>query len=123
MDFHLITLRNQQVILDCDVAELYGVETKRINEAVNNNPEKFPEGYIFEIDNQDVASLRSKFSTASWGGTRHIPYAITEQGIYMLMTVLKGDLAVQQSKALIRLFKQMKQYIIVVAHRKTEVSE
>ena len=59
----IITLRDQQVILDCDVAELYGVETKRINEAVNNNPEKVPDGYILEVDNQEFSILRSKFST------------------------------------------------------------
>ena len=57
----IITLRNQQVILDCDVAELYGVETKRINEAVSNNPEKFPDGYIFEIDNQERNELVENF--------------------------------------------------------------
>ena len=93
----IITLRNQQVILDCDVAELYGVETKRINEAVSNNPEKFPEGYIFEIDNQDVASLRSKFSTLKNAGrgqhTKYPPKAFTEKGLYMLATILKSPKA------------------------------
>ena len=69
----IITLRNQQVILDCDVAELYGVETKRINEAVSNNPEKFPEGYIFEVDNQEFSILRSKISTAKFSKTRQLP--------------------------------------------------
>ena len=70
----IITLRNQQVILDCDVAELYGVETKRINEAVNNNPEKFPDGYIFELENKEVISLRSKFSTlkSTWLPSRNV---------------------------------------------------
>ena len=93
----IITLRNQQVILDCDVAELYGVETKRINEAVSNNPEIFPEGYIFEIDNQDVASLRSKFSTLKNAGrgqhTKYPPKAFTEKGLYMLATILKSPKA------------------------------
>jgi hypothetical protein len=85
------TLRNQQVILDCDVAELYGVETKRINEAVGNNPEKFPEGYIFELGNQEVASLRSNFSTLKIAGrgqhTKYPPKAFTEKGLYMLATI------------------------------------
>lgn len=69
----IITLRDQQVILDCDVAELYGVETKRINEAVNNNPEKFPDGYILEVDNQEFSILRSKFSTTKFSKTRQLP--------------------------------------------------
>ena len=65
----IISLRNQQVILDADVAELYGVETKRVNEAVSNNPEKFPEGYVWEIDNQEFVDLRSKFSTTKFAKT------------------------------------------------------
>ena len=77
----IITLRNQQVILDCDVAELYGVETKRINEAVSNNPEKFPDGYIFEVDNQEFSILRSKFSTAK----RNL-----NPGIYRKLLLRKG---------------------------------
>ena len=67
----IITLRDQQVILDCDVAELYGVETKEINQAVRNNPEKFPEGYIFQIDSQEFTILRSKILTGS--KNRNIP--------------------------------------------------
>ena len=67
----IITLRNQQVILDCDVAELYGVETKRINEAVSNNPEKFPEGYVFELDKHEIDRSRSKFSTLNGQGRGH----------------------------------------------------
>ena len=76
----IVTLRNQQVILDADVAELYGVETKRINEAVGNNPEKFPEGYVWMLDNQEFAVLRSKFSTAKLQKTRQNPKAFTEKG-------------------------------------------
>jgi len=60
-------------------------------EAVKNNPDKFPEGYVFRIDRQDVTSLRPKFSTSSWGGTRHLPTAFTEKGLYMLATILKRN--------------------------------
>jgi hypothetical protein len=67
------------VILDSDVAELYGVETKRINEALKNNPEKFPEGYIFELDQDEWKNLRSKISTSSWGGKHKLPKAFTEK--------------------------------------------
>ena len=87
----IITLRNQQVILDCDVAELYGVETKRINEAVNNNPEKFPEGYVLHLKNQEITTLRSKISTLKNTGrgqhSKYPPKAFTEKGLYMLATI------------------------------------
>ena len=93
----IITLRNQQVILDCDVAELYGVATKEINQAVRNNPEKFPEGYIFEVDNQEINSLRSKILTLKNAGrgqhTKYPPKAFTEKGLYMLATILKSPKA------------------------------
>ena len=68
----IITLRNEKVIIDSDVAELYGVETKRINEAVKNNPEKFPHGYILEIDKTEIEDLRSKFSTANFQIPNHL---------------------------------------------------
>ena len=71
-------MRGKQVILDSDVAQLYGVETKRINEAVKNNPDKFPDGYLFVLENKEVADLKSKISTASWGGRRNAPTAFTE---------------------------------------------
>ena len=100
-------------MLDCDLAEIYGYSTKRFNEQIKNNLERFDEDFRFRLTDAEFCNLRSNFSTSSWGGTRYIPYAFTEQGIYMLMTVLKGDLAVQQSKALIRLFKQMKDYILL----------
>ncbi len=84
----IITLRNQQVILDCDVAELYSVQTKEINQAVKNNPRKFPEGYIFQLNNQEVNSLRSKILTLKNGGrgqhSKYTPKAFTEKGLYML---------------------------------------
>ena len=104
----IITIRNQAVLLDSDVAEIYGVETKRVNEAVRNNPEKFPEGFVFEISDLEIVSsrskasslddseiLKSKISTSSWGGARRPPKAFTEQGLYMLATILKSSKATQ----------------------------
>ena len=76
------------------------------------NIDRFDENFRFQITDSEFKNLRSKISTSSWGGTRYLPYAFTEQGIYMLMTVLKGELAVRQSKALIMLFKEMKDFII-----------
>ena len=89
----IINLRGQQVILDCDVADLYGVQTKEINQAVKNNPRKFPEGYIFELDNQEFSALRSKFLTTKFQKTRQLPKAFTERGLYMLATMARNDTA------------------------------
>ena len=78
----IITLRGQEVILDVDVAKLYGVETKRINEAVKNNLEKFPEGFVLTLDNKELASLRSKISTTNLSSkSRVLPKAFTERGL------------------------------------------
>jgi hypothetical protein len=74
----IVTIKGQQVILDSDVAELYSVETKRINEAVKNNPDKFPTGYIISLQQEDWENLKSKISTSSWGGARKLPNAFTE---------------------------------------------
>ena len=110
------TIRGIQVMLDFDLAKIYGYETKNFNRQVKNNIERFDEDFHFQLTNDEVAELsRCKNFTLNTGRGSNIkynPYAFTEQGIYMLMTVLKGDLAIQQSKKLIRLFKQMKDYII-----------
>ena len=112
-------IRGVQVILDSDLAEIYGYTTKRLNEQVKNNIEKFDEeDLMFQLtkEEKDITNninLRSKFSTLEQGKySKYLPYAFTEQGVYMLMTVLKGELATKQSKALVRLFKQMKDYIV-----------
>lgn len=105
-------IRGVQVMLDMDLAEIYGYETKRFNEQVKNNIERFDDDFRFQLTDAEVKDLRSKFSTANISlMSRSLPYAFTEQGIYMLMTVLRGDLAVAQSKMLIRMFKAMKSYI------------
>jgi len=78
------------------------------NQQVKNNIQKFDDDFRFQLTKEEWENLRSKFLTSSWGGTRYLPYAFTEQGIYMLMTVLKGDLAARQSKSIIRLFKKEK---------------
>ena len=98
-------------MLDADLAEIYGYNTGAFNQQVKNNIEKFDDDFRFQITQTEFTSLISKFLISNRGGTRKMPFAFTEQGIYMLMTVLKGEQATAQSKALIRLFKQMKDYI------------
>lgn len=99
-------------MLDFDLAEIYGYTTKAFNQQVRNNSERFAPDFCFKLTKEEVANLRSKNLTSSWGGSRYLPNAFTEQGIYMLMTVLKGDLAVKQSIDLVRTFKKMKDYIL-----------
>ena len=125
----IYTIRGVKVMLDADLAEIYGYSTKAFNQQVKNNIERFAEDFRFQLSKKEVEELRSKNLTAITSVndaeilrckncttnistmSRSNPFVFTEQGIYMLMTVLKGDLAVQQSMALIRLFKQMKDYI------------
>ena len=116
----IITLRNQQVILDCDVAELYGVETKEINQAVKNNPEKFPQGYISQIDDQEFNDLRSKFLTAKFQRTRQRPKAFTEKGLYMLATILKSSRAVQTTIAIVEAYAKLKELSRVIVELPNE---
>ena len=108
----IFQIRGVQVMLDFDLAKIYGYSTKDFNRQVKNNAEKFDADFMFQLKQEDVVNLRCKNFTSSWGGSRYLPHAFTEQGVYMLMTVLKGDLATRQSKAIIRLFKKMKDYII-----------
>ena len=110
------TIRGVKVMLDADLAEIYGYQTRKFNEQVKHNIEKFDNDFRFQLSDSEFtelkSNLKSKIWTSSWGGVRKLPYAFTEQGIYMLMTVLRGERAIAQSKALIRLFKQMKDYIV-----------
>ena len=99
----IIEVRGQQVILDFAVAELYGVETREINQAVRNNPHKFPNGWLIELDNKESATLRSNFlmleNKAGRGRySKHNYKAFTERGLYMLATILKGEKATQTTR-------------------------
>ena len=114
----IYTIRGIQVMLDSDLAGIYGYTTKRFNEQVKNNRSKFPSDFMFQLTAEEAFLLsRSIFPTSIMqtkgvkGGRAYLPYAFTEQGIYMLMTVLKGELAIQQSITLIRLFKQMRDFL------------
>jgi hypothetical protein len=109
----LISVRKKQVLLDRDVAFLYGVETKRINEAVKNNPEKFPEGYVMILDKSEEQILRSKFSTLEKSSSgQHSKYgvkAFTEKGLYMLATILKSPKATETTIAIIETYAKIKE--------------
>ncbi len=107
-------IRGKQVMLDSDLAKLYDVGTKRINEAVKNNTEKFPERYCFQLTNEETNNLRSKISTSKingHGGRRYNPRVFTEQGVYMLATILKSKVASEITIAIMDTFVEMKRYI------------
>lgn len=110
----IIDVRGERVLLDADVAALYGVETKRINEAVRNNPAKFPAGYLIELDEGESKVLRSKISTlkGASGNGRHTKYnykAFTEKGLYMLATILKSERATAATLAIIETFAKVRE--------------
>ncbi len=120
VDDKIITLRNQKVILNNDVAVLYGVETREINQAVKNNPEKFPSGYIFELTIDEYQSLRSKelILEEKAGRGKHakyMPKAFTEKGLYMLATILKSSRATQTTIAIVEAFAQIRELARTVA--------
>jgi len=119
----ILEIRGQQVILDKDVAELYGIETRAINQAVSNNPEKFPNGYIVELDKTEWENLKSKFLTSSWGGTRKLPKAFTEKGLYMLATILKSPKATETTLAIIETFAKVRELTRVLHNQPEEMDE
>lgn len=114
----IFVVRNQKVMLDSDLAQIYGYTTRAFNQQVQRNINKFDDDFMFQLTTEETYKIARSQNVTSIqikgirGGRTSCPYVFTEQGIYMLMTVLKGELAVKQSKTLIRLFKEMKNYII-----------
>ena len=104
-------IRGQQVMLDSDLSALYGVETRRLNEQVKRNIERFPDDFMFQLRKEELDNLMSQNATSSWGGTRKLPYAFTEQGIAMLSTVLKSQTAVEVNIRIMRAFITMRRFI------------
>lgn len=113
IESRIIEIRDQKVLLDADVANLYGVETKRINEAIKNNPNKFPVGYILELSIEELNSLRSKFSTLEKSGkgqhSKYPPKVFTEKGLYMLATILNSQVATQTTISIIETFSRVRE--------------
>jgi hypothetical protein len=105
-------LRGQKVMLDFDLAELYEVETKVLNQAVKRNTDRFPIDFMFQLSKKEFEILKSQIVTSSWGGTRKLPYAFTEQGVAMLSSVLRSDKAINVNIAIMRAFVLMRQYAL-----------
>ena len=104
-------IRERQVMLDSDLSALYGVETRRLNEQVKRNIERFPDDFMFQLNKDELDNLKSHFATSSWGGVRKLPYAFTEQGIAMLSSVLKSKTAVEANIRIMRAFVSMRRFI------------
>lgn len=115
----IILIQGKQVILDSEVAELYGVETKRINEAVKNNADKFPDGYIIELTNEEFEDLRSKISTTNLMKSRTAPKGFSEKGLYMIATILKSPKATETTIGIIETFAKVRELSRSIA----EISE
>ena len=108
----IFRLRGQEVMLDSDLAVLYGVQTKVFNQAVKRNQARFPDHFRFQLERSELDELRSRFVTSrTWGGVRHLPYAFTEQGVAMLSAVVRSDTAIQTSIQIIDAFVTMRRYI------------
>ena len=107
----IYTIRDQQVMLDFDLAEVYGYETRYLNLQVKRNLNRFPVDFMFQLTPEEYDNLMLKISTSKRGGRRKLPYVFTEQGVYQLATVLRGEIAERQSVAIMRVFKTMREYI------------
>ncbi len=108
----IYTLRGVQVMLDEDLAKLYEVKTKVLNQAVKRNKERFPDEFMFQLTEEEYENLRSQIVTSSWGGRRYLPYAFTEQGVAMLSAVLKSKTAVEVSIQIMKAFVAMRKFIL-----------
>lgn len=107
----ILLIRGHKVILDSDLAELYGVATKVLIQAVKRNIDRFLDDFMFQLTQQELGNLRSQFVTSSWGGRRYPPYAFTEQGVAMLSSVLHSDRAVHVNIEIMRAFVRLRQML------------
>ena len=104
-------IRGQKVMLDRDLAKMYGVETKVLNQAVKRNMKRFPEDFMFQLTPEEYEILKSQFVTSSWGGTRKLPYVFTEQGLAMLSGLLNSDVAIKVNIAIMRTFVTIRNHL------------
>ncbi|WP_353168257.1 ORF6N domain-containing protein [Flavobacterium sp.] len=116
-------IRNQKVMLDKDLAELYSIENKQLKRQVKRNIERFPADFMFELNKREVEILRSQFGTSSWGGNRYTPLAFTEQGVAMLSSVLNSATAIKINIQIIRVFTKIREVVTDTINLKLEIEE
>jgi len=114
-------IRNQKVMLDFDLASLYEVETRRLNEQVKRNISRFPSDFMFKLTEIELENLMSQIATSSWGGIRKLPYAFTEHGVLMLSSVLKSDKAIQTNIQIMRIFTKVRQMLLDTTEIKVDI--
>jgi hypothetical protein len=114
-------IRGYRVMLDFDLAKRYDVETRRLNEQVRRNIERFPSDFMFQITNQEFKNLKSQIATSSWGGTRKMPLAFTQEGVAMLSGVVHSKKAIEANIDIMRAFVVMRQYFWEIAELKQEL--
>ncbi len=107
----IFLFRGQKVMIDNDLAELYGVGTKRINEQVKRNRERFPDDFMFQLSENEFNNLKSQNATSSWGGRRTLPYAFTEHGVLMLSSVLNSEIAIKVNIQIVRVYTKIRKMI------------
>ncbi|MBW8049863.1 MAG: ORF6N domain-containing protein [Cytophagales bacterium] len=105
-------IRRIKVMLDRDLAELYGVETKNLNKAVKRNINRFPDDFMFQLSNEEFENLKFQFGTSRWGGTRKLPYVFTEYGVAMLSSVLNSEQAIKVNIAIMRTFGKIREFAL-----------
>jgi hypothetical protein len=115
--------REQKVMIDGDLAELYGVETKRLNEQVKRNIERFPEDFMFQLTEVEFSNLRSQIATSSWGGRRKPPFVFTEHGVLMLSSVLNSERAIKVNIQIMRIFTKVREFFADNLSVKLEIEE
>ena len=124
LESKILNLRGERVVLDYDLAELYGVTTKRLNEQVRRNSDRFPEDFMFKLNNQELTILKSQSATSrSHGGRRSLPLAFTEHGVVMAANVLNSKVAIHASIMLVRAFVQMRMLVAEYADLKRRLQE
>ena len=108
----ILEIRGKKVMLDMDLAKIYEVETKRLKESVRRNIHRFPEDFMFELTEEEWFNLRSQFASSSWGGSRYLPFAFTEQGVAMLSSVLNSEKAISMNITIMRAFVKIRQWAL-----------
>ena len=116
-------IRNQKVMLDRDLALLYGIENKRLNEQVKRNISRFPEDFMFQLSQIEFQNLKSQIATSSWGGSRKLPFAFTEHGVLMLSSILNSDKAIQTNIQIMRIFTKVRQMLLDTTDLKIDIMQ
>ena len=119
----ILLIRGKKIMLDRDLAKLYGVELKTLNQAVKRKAKRFPGDFMFQLDRQELTILKSQFVTSSWGGVRKLPYAFSENGIAMLSSILNSERAIQVNIQIMRTFTKLREWLLTHKELKVKIEK